>query len=279
MEKSFKKVSMTMVILMGLMTTACVEKRTNSSSGNTNLNTNNTNTTGTDGSNGTNTGTDGTNGTNGTNGGGGYGYNHPDCRTGSPPGISDGGQNIEYYKLNNPKLSAHGTANPNRYASYYPNGIVWSSLNDLDSSISQNIFRTNARFHIRVKALPGPQYENDSKGIYCHYVAENYTKLQIGVVVRKQGATSGDYYLFNDVKVNEYSDVHPFVVPANTTEPLVIEVRDIAWDRTCSYYTDQGFPNVQGACPYAPVWDTACVAWEIQVATDDTKDFPCPKAY
>ncbi|MCO4794101.1 MAG: hypothetical protein KC493_10330 [Bacteriovoracaceae bacterium] len=279
MERSLNKIAVSLIVFCALVTTSCVEKRTNSTStGNTNQSTT-TNTTGSDGSNGSNgtTGTDGSSGTNGS--GGGYDYNHPDCRTGSPPGISDGGQNIEYYKINNPKLSAHGTANPNRYASYYPNGIVWSSLNDLDNSISQNIFRTNSRFHIRIKALPGPQYENDSKGIYCSYVAEDYKKLQVGVVVRKQSATSGDYYLFNDINTGEFSDVHSFVVPPNTTEPLVIEIRDIGWDRTCSYYTDQGFPNVQGACPYAPVWDTACVAWEIQVATDDTKDFPCPKAY
>lgn len=271
MRRSLRKFSLCLITLSALLTTACVDKRVNStkSTGNTVANPN-TNTTGDDGSNGD---------TGGTGTGGGHDYNHPDCRTGSPPGISDGGQNIEYYKLNNPKLSAHGTANPNRHASFYPNGVVWSTDNDLSSSISQNIFRTDSRFHIRIKAIEGPQFENDSKGIYCQYVRENYTKLQVGIVVRKQGATSGDYYLFNDVKVGEFSDVHPFAVPPNTTEPLIIEVRDIGWDRTCSYYTEQGFPNVQGACPYAPVWDTACVAWEIQVATDDTKDFPCPRAY
>ena len=81
MKGSFNKVSITLTILIGLMVTACVEKRTNSPSTSTNLNTNNSNTTGGDGTNGSNTGTSGTNGTNG----GEYGYNHPDCRTGSPP--------------------------------------------------------------------------------------------------------------------------------------------------------------------------------------------------
>jgi len=130
-----------------------------------------------------------------------------------------------------------------------------------------------------VKALPGLQYENDSKGIYCQYIANDYTKLQIGVVVRKQGATSGDYYLFDNVEVGKYSGVHPFVVPPNTNDPLIVEVKDIKWDYTCIDYTNQGFPNVPGACPWAPVWDTSCVAFEIQFATDDTKDIPCPRQY
>ena len=214
-----------------------------------------------------------------TPGGGGDPYNHTACATGSPPGYADAGQTIEYYKLNSPNLSTHGSASPNRHASSHPNGVVWSSLADMTTSISQNVLRFNSRFHIRVRAILGPAYENDSKGIYCQYIANDYTKLQLGITLKKQGASSGDYYLFDNVGVNQFSGVHPFVVPQNTSDPLIIEVSNVKWDYTCIDYTNQGFPDVPGACPFASVWDTSCVGFEIQFATDDTKDIPCPRQY
>jgi hypothetical protein len=211
---------------------------------------------------------------------GGDPYNHSACPTGSPPGYSDAGQTIEYYKLNSPTLSAHGSAGQNRHAASHPDGVVWSSLLDMSGSISQNALITNSRFNIRVRALTGiGGNELDSKGIPCIYIANDYTKLQLGITLKKQGTTSGDYFLFDNVGVNQFSAVHPYTVPFNTNDPLVIEVKDVKWDYTCIDYTNQGFPNVPGACPYAKVWDSSCVAFEIQFSTDDTKDIPCPKQY
>lgn len=207
-------------------------------------------------------------------------YNHPACRTGSPPGVADGGQTVDYHKVGTlPVIIARGSAPPNRWADFHPGGVVWNSKDDMPSNISQDIFTTNSRFNLRVKALTGIQGVNDSRGIPCNFVPLPYKKLNIGVRVRRRDAVSGDYYHFRDVGVNQFSNVKEFVVPPNVTEPLVIEISDLEWDYSCTHYSLAGHSNVTGYCPYARIWDTQCVRLQFEFATDDTRDIPCPRAY
>jgi hypothetical protein len=184
--------------------------------------------------------------------------------TGNEDGVADAGQTIEYYKLNDPPLVMHG----------YNNGVVaWSSSTDLTLGLTQNIFFTDQRFNVRV--IPRRTFfGTDSKGVSCMFQPRPYERLQVGVRVRKASLPTGDYYLFDDVPVDQASLIHEFTTPANTTEPLVVEVLNVAWDWSCTDYANQGFPNVAGVCPWDKVWATECVQVEVQFSTDFTKDIP-----
>lgn len=193
------------------------------------------------------------------------------CANGSPDaaGIADFGQTIDYYKLNNPPIVAHGAVGGT---------IVWSSDTDLPSSYNQNIFYSDSRFNVRVI----PKFQNkgvDSRGVTCAYYPQPFEKMNIGINIRRQSSSPGvgEYYQFQDVGANCPSKVRQFSVPA-TSDPLVIEVMNVEWDWSCKSYANQGYPNVPGACPYSYVWLTECYKLEIQFSTDTTKDLPGPRA-
>lgn len=184
--------------------------------------------------------------------------------TGNEAGVADAGQTINYYKLNNPPVVAHGAG---------AGVIVYNSETDLASGYSQGMFYTNSRFNVRV--IPRRQYfGTDSKGVSCMYSPRPYSKLRVGVKLRKRESQAGDYYQFDDVAVDCASKVHEFQVPQGSAFPLIVEVSNIMWDWSCQSYTNQGFPNVAGVCPWDSVWTTECVQVEVQFSTDDTKDIP-----
>jgi hypothetical protein len=193
------------------------------------------------------------------------------CANGSPDasGIADSGQSIDYYKLNNPPVIAHGAVGGT---------IVWSSDTDLPSSYNQNIFYSDSRLNVRVI----PKFQNkgvDSRGVTCAYYPQPFEKMNIGINIRRQSSSPGvgEYYQFQDVDVNCPSKVREFSVPA-TSDPLIVEVMNVEWDWSCKSYANQGYPNVPGACPYSYVWLTECYKLEIQFSTDTTKDLPGPRA-
>ena len=174
-----------------------------------------------------------------------------------------------YYSL--PIVAVHGTANPNYNPP--PNGIFWASNRNVGSS-DQYIFQTDSRLNIRVKALDAPTANsNDSNGINCSQRPLNYTKLQLNVCVRSATGSCVFEHSFTDVEVGSYSKVKEFSVPANTNEPLVIEVKDVKWNYDYIYYGYQngGYEDVTEM--YA-VWYKDCVRFQIEFATDETKDIP-----
>lgn len=194
-----------------------------------------------------------------------------DCANGpaNAAGIADAGQTIEYYKINQPPVVAHGKDE---------GVVVWNSVSNMPAGVSQNILYTDARINVRV--VPKKQsFGTDSMGIACQYYPQPYTKLQVGVRVRKQEASVGDYYLFDNVPVDCPSATRQFQVPEGTSLPLVIEVMNIKWDWSCQSYANQGYPNVPGVCPWDRVWLTECVGVELQFSTDSTKDLPGPRAF
>lgn len=267
------------VLIVALFAAACAEKtsvrRTNDGTGDNNQNQNPYYPSNTGG-----------NGSNGSNSGGG-GDSHGD---GSEPGISDGGQTTNYYTISN--IIVHGTQNPNRhqcgnsYTSpqtgtttvatppncYHPD-YLWSSAVDFPSS-ENYVFETDSRFNLRVIPRPRPSHNSSSvKNINCHYGngGESYSKLQIDVCVRSATGSCNNFntVTFPNVAVNGASKVKEFHVPV-TNQPLVVEVRDVQSDHSCVLYG-------QGYCPISSVWDTECVRFDIQFATDDTKDIPGPR--
>jgi len=193
------------------------------------------------------------------------------CANGAPnaAGVADAGQTIEYYKINQPFIVTHGTGE---------GIVVWNSIDDMPSGVSQNILYTDARINVRVV----PHWVNggtDKNGNPCQYQPQPYTKLQVGVRIRKQESSVGDFYTFTDVSPECPSATREFQVPEGTNFPLVIEVMNIKWDFSCIDYANRGYPNYPGYCPYAQVWPTECIGVEVQFSTDSTKDLPGPRAY
>jgi len=184
-------------------------------------------------------------------------------------GIADAGQTIEYYKINNPPVVVHGQGE---------GIVVWNSVNNMPAGVSQNILYTDARINVRVipKWITGGK---DTLGNNCGFQPMPFTKMQVGVRVRKQEASVGDYYLFDSVPTDCPSATRQFQVPEGTSLPLVIEVMNIKWDYSCTSFTEQGYPNVPGYCPWDKVWSTECVGVELQFSTDSTKDVPGPRAF
>ena len=187
---------------------------------------------------------------------------------GNEPGIADAGQTIEYYKLNNPPIVVHGAGS---------NTVVWSSQTDLSSGIDPYILKTDSRLNLRV--IPRIQNANvDGRGYSCYMQPLAYTKLNVGVRVRKQGSTSGDYHQFQQIRINGASKVHEFSVPTSSY-PLVIDVLNVEWDYECIYYALDGYANYPYSCPMSTVWPNDCVSFDIQFSTDDTKDIPGTRSY
>ena len=187
---------------------------------------------------------------------------------GSEPGVADAGQTVNYYKLNNPPIVVHGAGS---------NTVVWSSETDLPSGVDPYILRTDSRLNLRV--IPRVQNATvDGRGNSCHMLPLAYTKLNVGIRVRKQGTTSGDYHQFQQVRVNGASKVHEFSVPASSN-PLVIDVLNVEWDYECIYYALDGYHNYPYSCPMSSVWRNDCVSFDIQFSTDDTKDIPGTRTY
>jgi hypothetical protein len=177
-----------------------------------------------------------------------------------------------YYSL--PIVAVHGTANPNRNPP--PNGIFWASNRNVGSN-NQYIFQTDSRLNLRVKALDAPTANStDSNGMECTQRPLNYTKLQVNVCVRSASGSCVSEHSFTDVQVGSFSPVKEFNVPANTNEPLVIEVKDVKWNYDYIYY---GYANggYQDVTEMYAVWYKDCVRFQIEFATDETKDIPGPR--
>ncbi len=202
--------------------------------------------------------------------GGGIGYG-----SGNEAGHADAGQTINYYKVNDPPVTAHGNGT----------GVtVWSSQTDLSPSISQSVFFTNSRFNLRVIPRVVTQGATDTRtGANCQYVPRPYQKLKVGVRLRRADLSTGDYYQFgvgdfngdgesDGIPLNQASRVHEFQVPQGSSQPLVVEVLNIEWDWSCYEYETQNYCNVPGFCPWDKVWMSECVSVELQFSTDDTKD-------
>jgi hypothetical protein len=238
---------LTLLIALSLSFTSCVEKTTNKGS------TSSTTTTQTsDVPSSTNPGT-----------------NNPNT-TPEDPSLPN------YYSL--PPISVHGAGNPNRNPP--PGGKFWASNRNISGN-DQYIFLTDSRLNIRVKALSGghAKYNDngvpvDSNGFQCQYTPLAYTKLKVSICVRSSNGTCVNEHVFDDIQVGSNSLVKEFSVPANTSDPLVIEVKDVQWDYSCIEYATRGYPNYGPACPFTAVGYADCVKFQIEFSTDETKDLP-----
>ncbi|MDD0853815.1 hypothetical protein HBN50_11955 [Halobacteriovorax sp. GB3] len=185
-----------------------------------------------------------------------------DTDPGSEPGLDNGDATAEYYSL---ELILHGTFSPNRYASTYTNGIMWSSQRDL-ASVDREIFRTDSTFNVRVVVLENPpQNQNDTHGNRCKY-NDSYSKLSVSVCLRHPEGSCIQTHTFDQVGVDQVSKVKVFNNPPISNEPLVLEVTNISSDYHCQ--------NNSAYCPVVAHIDEGCMRFKLQFSTDYTKDLP-----
>ncbi len=245
------RVSIFVLLITSLTLTGCFETKRKTNQSNSSSTTNNL-------GNDTYQYTPGT-GTTTPSDNGGYG-------DGTEEGEADAGQTQNYFSLNN--IIVHSKDHSSNDGKNY----LWSSSTNIDSG-SQNIFVTDARFNVRVRAQAAPPKGNDSNGTYCTYQEYEgwyrYTKLEVDICLRSQAGTCVYTHTFSDVPVGEVSKVKEFTVPVSS-QALVLEVLDVRWDTGCLY--DRGAS--ERYCPYARVWQNDCVKFDIQFSTDYTKDFP-----
>ncbi len=183
---------------------------------------------------------------------------------GTGEGVEDYGDNVlEYHKVG--PITLHGAK---------AGHVVWSSSH-FPSQINQQIFRSEDRFNLRVVVREPPKKGTfDSNGSKCSLHPVAYQSLQIGVILRTHEGSPGrgEYHFFEEIPVGCASRVHQFSVP-RSSYPLVVEIKNVEWDWSCEYYSQQGY-NTENFCPFAPVWANDCVQIELQFSTDGTKDLP-----
>jgi hypothetical protein len=200
-----------------------------------------------------------------TPGGGEAAPTDPDTNT------SDGTGGSAYNFFTYPGLVVHGTRFDND-----PNRIVWASNTAPSMSSLQNQLLTDSRFNIRVWAKSQQGNSTDAYGVPCNWLAwAQHTQLQMTVTVRAQGAVSGDTKIIS-MRVDDTSpDKHVFSTPFGTTQPLIVEVKNVKWDYSCIYDREYNDGNAAATyCPWDLVWNSQCVMFDVQVATDYTLDFP-----
>lgn len=240
-------VAMTLVLI-----SACAEKKTGST-------VNQYITNPVTGGGGTGTGGGGT----GTGGGTG-------AITGCADGVARSGATRCYYN-NLPTLvfSGPGTVGP----------VYWSSANDLPAHISPNQFKTDASFAVRMK--PSTVSGGTSiQGRNCSsWTQNNFNKLQVQVMLRRAGDGLGEVKTLTGA-VGSASNTARFTVPGGTTSPYILEVISVLSNHSCDQakYGKLATPCTSTTFYPIPVngtsYPTECVAFNLEVATDDTYDLP-----
>jgi len=207
--------------------------------------------------------------------------NNPNTPTtpNSPGGCADGvprnGVSSCYYS-NLPRLvfSGAGTYGP----------TYWSSKNNLPSSISQNQFRTDATFAVRLKPTYPLANEASRQGRICSpYTSTNFSKIKVWVMLRRSIDSIGEVQELT-ADVNSYSNTARFSVPGGTTQPYILEVIGVNTDHRCQAVYGSLPASDKAACAAGtkyfdiPVNGTSnvteCVAFKMDFATDDTYDLP-----
>jgi len=200
------------------------------------------------------------------------------------PGISDGNQTDDYITLANIKVhgrahfiddtgynSSWNTPNPD-YMTSPSASVFWSSSSGISSS-DQGVFKTNSRFNVRIvprRAEYGSSVMDWSgKTDNRCFRHSAYEALQLTICVRRQDGGCLYQHTF-DANVDSASKVKEFNFP-DTAEPLVVEVLNVQSDYNCNSSSNSGY------CPYGGHDHPACVKFDIQFSTDQTKDLPGPR--
>lgn len=195
--------------------------------------------------------------------------------TGSTTSCSDGvarsGATRCYYKeLPTFVFSGSGMQGP----------IYWSSATDLPSDFSKYNFVTDATFAVRIKPVIVDGGTSIQKRRCSQYTKNNFTKLQVKVMLGKEsdnGLSSNIQTL--TASVGSYSNTARFTVSRGTNAPYVMSIYSVLSNHRCNAL----YGSAPTGCPSAyydiPVvvntaYETECVGFELQFATDETYDLP-----
>jgi hypothetical protein len=195
--------------------------------------------------------------------------------TGCSDGVARSGTTSCYYS-NLPRLVISG---PGTYGT-----TIWSSKNNLPSSISQNQFRTDATFAVRIKPTYPLANEPSRQGRTCSgYTSTNFTKLKVWVMLRRSIDSLGEVQELT-ASVNSYSNTARFTVPGGTSDPYIVEVIGVNSDHRCNTVYGSLSTSDRAACTAGTKYydipvnsttaPTECVAFKMDIATDDTYDLP-----
>ena len=188
-------------------------------------------------------------------------------------GIPRAGATQCYYK-NLPQIALSG---PGSLGVTY-----WSSASNLANyGIDPNQFATDATFSVRMI----PSYITDGRtsanGRTCgQYLSQNYTTLQVSVMLHKSGVSVGETATLVANYTNgawQFSNTYRYNVPSGTTSPFILDVVGVqSNDRCTNFY---GTPPANCTLMDIPVnsvttYPTECVGFTLQMATDSTYDLP-----
>lgn len=158
--------------------------------------------------------------------------------------------------------------------------VVWKSSNSNHTGgIDERAFSSDQKLYIQIIPRRDHWYNSDINGTSCAYRTLNYTKLKMKIrVASKEAPGQGASCTFS-ANVDTASDVIQLSVPSGSLHPPVIEISNVEHDYYCkSYCVDGQTSNVaqcqQYYCPYISSDPVDCFAFDIRVATDDTKPLP-----
>ncbi|MBC7713552.1 MAG: hypothetical protein H7177_09440 [Rhizobacter sp.] len=197
--------------------------------------------------------------------------------TGCPGGVYRSGATSCYFS-NLPRLVFNG---PGAYGT-----TLWSSATGLPSSISPSQFRTDASFAVRMKPSYAVGNEISRQGRTCgQYLTTNFKKLKVYVMFRRTVDSIGEVKELT-ATVGAYSNTARFTVPGGTTEPYILEVVGVSSDHRCQASIYGALSATQtAACTAGTLYldipyrtpataQTECVAFSMDMATDNTYDLP-----
>lgn len=167
----------------------------------------------------------------------------------------------------------------------------WQSNTDLSSDFTQDIFRTDMNFRVRIKPVIADSTYS-AQGRRCsQFTKNNWNRLQVKLMLSKtsDSGLSTNIKTFT-AKVGEFSEAQSFIVPTGATGPLVLSVHSFMSDHRCFH---DGSKYVYGSLPASDLtrckngttfYDiplvtstanpTECIAFQIDFATDTTYDLP-----
>ncbi len=158
--------------------------------------------------------------------------------------------------------------------------VVWRSSNSNHTGgIDERAFSSDQKLYIQIIPRRDHWYTSDVNGTSCAYRTLNYTKLKMKIRVASQEAPGQGASCTFSANVDSASDVIQLSVPTGSLHPPVIEISNVEHDYYCKSYCVEGqTTNVsqcqQYYCPYIASDPVDCFAFDIRVATDDTKALP-----
>lgn len=161
--------------------------------------------------------------------------------------------------------------------------VLWSSRTSVSSTYSQNTFRSDATFSVRIKGQYPYANEVTRQGKVCSSsMMNNFTKVKVFLMLRRSIDSIAEYQELT-ASVNAYSSKIYFDLPGGTDDPYILEVVGIQTDHRCNTAYGSLTTAQKSACtagtyfsdiPLNTGGPTSCAGFNIEYATDSTYDLP-----